>query len=61
MLLCLPASIIAELYKLVTSPCDARENSEKCSRTSFFLNSSSSKLMKTIRLIPNIHVLKQQV
>ena len=48
---------------LVANPCDARENSEKCSRNSifFFFNSSSSRLMNAIRLIPNIHVLEQQI
>ena len=45
---------------LDANPCDAREYLEKCSRNSFF--SIHLPLdMKSIRLIPNIHVLKQQV
>ena len=52
---------IGELCKLVANPYDTQKNSDKCSRNSFFFNSSSSRLMKVIRLIPNIHVLKQQI
>ena len=53
---------MTEFYCLLAANlCDARKNSEKYSRNSFFFNSSSARLMKAIRLIPNIQVLKQQV